>query len=245
MSLFLPKVIGHRGAALHAPENTLAGFRKAAALGARMVEFDVKLTRDGVPVVIHDATADRTTNGTGAVRDMDLADLRRLDAGARFPNPAFRGERVPTLEETLRLCLDLDLAINIEIKPCPGREAETAEVALAEARRLWPNDRPLPLVSSFALASLRQAMESAPDWPRGYLIWNRPADWLDHVAALRPATLNIGHERETPESIDAYRATGLPLIAYTVNEPVRARELFDLGVAAVFSDAPDAILAAV
>lgn len=242
MSLFLPKVIGHRGAAAHAPENTLASFRKAAALGTRMVEFDVKLTRDGVPIVMHDDMVDRTTDGTGAVRDMTFDRIRTLDAGGWF-GPAFAGERVPTLEETLRLCLDLGLAINIEIKPCPGREAETAEVALAAARALWPADRPLPLVSSFALESLHAAQHAAPDWPRGYLIWERPANWRDNVAALRPSTINVSHEQETAGSIAAYRSTGLPVIAYTVNDPGRARALFDLGVAAVFSDAPDAILA--
>lgn len=242
MPLFLPRVIGHRGAAAHAPENTLAGFRKAAELGARMVEFDVKLTRDGVPVVLHDDTVDRTTDGTGAVRDLGFAEIRALDAGGWFA-PAFAGARVPTLEEVLALCRALDLAVNIELKPCPGREIETADVALDAARRLWPADRPPPLVSSFAPDSLRAALRAAPDWPRGYLIDERPDDWRARVAELRPATLNVNHEKETPESIAADRATGLPVIAYTVNDPGRARALFGLGVAAVFSDAPAAILA--
>jgi glycerophosphoryl diester phosphodiesterase len=242
MSFSLPKVIGHRGAAGHAPENTLAGIRKSAELGVRMVEFDVKLTGDGVPVVIHDDTVDRTTDGTGPVRDMTFDRIRSLDAGIRFGRE-FEGERVPSLDEALRLCVELDLAINIEIKPCPGREAETAEVALTRARALWPAERPAPLISSFALESLRQAMETAPDWPRGYLIWERPDDWRDNVARLRPATLNVCHEKETPRTIADYRETGLPVLAYTVNEAPRARTLYGLGVTAVFSDRPDEILA--
>lgn len=241
MPLDLPKVIGHRGAAARAPENTLAGLRKAADLGVRMVEFDVKLTADDVPVLMHDDTVDRTTDGTGAVRGMTFAEIGALDAGSWF-GPAFAGERVPTLEAALGLCLERGLAVNIEIKPCPGREVETARVALALARRLWPSGRPAPLVSSFAIESLHEAMHAAPDWPRGYLIWDRPDDWRDVVAALRPASLNVSHERETPESIALYRETGLPVIAYTVNDAARARTLAGLGVAAMFSDVPDVLL---
>src|SRR4051794_34519268 len=104
----LPKVIGHRGAKAYAPENTLAGIRTAAQQGARWVEVDVKLTRDGVPILMHDDTVDRTTNGKGAAATLDFAELRRLDAGAWF-GPAFAGERIPTLEEALALVFDLDL----------------------------------------------------------------------------------------------------------------------------------------
>ena len=242
MTLTLPRVIGHRGAAAHAPENTLASFRKAAALGARMVEFDVKLTRNRVPVVIHDDTLDRTTDGSGAIANADFAAVRMLDAGRKFA-PEFKGERVPTLDEVLTLALELGLDINIEIKPCPGREVETAEVALAAAQKLWPADRPKPLVSSFAIESLMKAREIAPDWPRGYLIWDRPAVWAANADAIGAATINISHEKETPETIAEYRATGRPVLAYTVNDAERARALFDLGVAGVFSDAPDRILA--
>jgi len=137
MTLTLPRVIGHRGAAAHAPENTLASFRKAAALGVEMVEFDVKLTRNRVPVVIHDDTLDRTTDGSGPIANSDFAAVRMLDAGRKFA-PEFRGERVPTLDEVLTVALELGLAVNIEIKPCPGREVETAEVALAAAQKEEP-----------------------------------------------------------------------------------------------------------
>ena len=122
-------VIGHRGAAAAAPENTLASLRKAKELGASWVEFDVKLTRDGVPILMHDERLERTTNGRGEVAQATLAELQELDAGGWF-GPAFRGERVPTFEAALGLCAELGLGINVEIKPCPGREAETARVAV-------------------------------------------------------------------------------------------------------------------
>lgn len=242
MTLTLPRVIGHRGAAAHAPENTLASIRKAAALGVTMVEFDVKLTRNRVPVVIHDDTLDRTTDGSGTVANSDFAALRTLDAGRKFA-PEFRGERIPTLDEVLTLALELGLGVNIEIKPSPGREVETTEVALASARKLWPADRPAPLISSFAIESLLKAREIAPDWPRGYLIWDRPAVWAANADAVGAATINFSQEKETAETIAEYRATGRPVLAYTVNEAERAKALFEIGVAGVFSDAPDRILA--
>jgi glycerophosphoryl diester phosphodiesterase len=242
MPLVLPRVIGHRGAAFHAPENTLAGIRRAAALGVGMVEVDVKLTRDRVPVLMHDDMLDRTTDGSGPVAATDFATIRTLDAGRGF-GAAFAGEKVPTLEEALALVLALGLAVNVELKPCPGRTVETAEIALGRAQAVWPAAAPPPFVSSFEIECLATARRVAPGWPRGYLIWDRPADWAAIAEALESATLNVSADRETPETIAAYRATGRPVLAYTVNDPVRAQALFALGIAAVFSDAPDRILA--
>jgi glycerophosphoryl diester phosphodiesterase len=241
--LALPKVIGHRGARAHAPENTLAGIRTAAAQGARWVEVDVKLTRDGVPILMHDDEVDRTTNGRGAVAKLDLADIRKLDAGIRFA-PTFAGEPVPTLEETLALVLDLNLGINLEIKPCPGREIETEVTALRLARTLWPADRPPPLISSFETASLDAARTAAPDWPRGYLIDRRPRDWAAIADRLEAATLNVNSRREREDSIRNYVATGRPVLVYTVNDRERVRQLFGWGATSVFTDMPQEILAA-
>jgi len=158
----LPKVIGHRGAAAYAPENTLEGLREAARRGAGWVEFDVKLTADGMPIVFHDDALDRTTNAKGEVAAASLERIRGLDAGSWF-GPAFAGARVPTLEEALRLVLEQGLGANIEIKPCPGREAETAERAVAEILRLWPAKRPPPLISSFKPACLAAAKAAGID----------------------------------------------------------------------------------
>src|SRR5690606_29353427 len=102
-------------------ENTLAGFRKAAALGVRWIEFDVRLSADGECVLLHDDTLDRTTNGRGRADLLSLSELRRLDAGSWF-GAEFVGERIPTLDETIRLCSELGLAANVEVKPGPGAE---------------------------------------------------------------------------------------------------------------------------
>ena len=146
-------MIGHRGAAGAAPENTLASIRKARELGATWIEFDVKLTKDGHAILFHDDCLERTTDGRGAVAATTLAEIRRLDAGGWF-GPAFRGEPVPTLGQALALCVELHLGINVEIKPCAGREVETAQVTVATLLDVWPRDRPAPLVSSFSPACL-------------------------------------------------------------------------------------------
>ena len=120
----LPRVIGHRGAAACAPENTLAGFRKAKALGCRWVEFDVRLTADGRPVLLHDNRLERTTDGRGRVSALSLAAVRRHDAGRWF-HSSFAGERVPTLEQALMLLAELGLGANVELKAARGNEAAT------------------------------------------------------------------------------------------------------------------------
>src|SRR5262252_9838977 len=143
-----PRIIGHRGGGMLAPENTLAGFRKASAMGFGAVEFDVMLTADGIPILIHDETLDRTTSGRGAVSSALYAKIADLDAGAWF-GPQHRGERVPRFEDAGRLCIELGLWANVEIKPAAGFERETATIACERARTLWPGAARRPLLSSF------------------------------------------------------------------------------------------------
>lgn len=239
-SLKLPRVIGHRGAAKHAPENTLAGLRTAAAQGVLWVEVDVKLTRDRVPVLMHDDMLERTTDGRGRVQDLTYDELLRLDAGRWF-GTGFAGERVPTLVDTLNLCTALGLGINLELKPCPGREEETAGIALTTALSVWPADRQPPLVSSFDETSMRTAKRLVPDWPLGVLIDQPRDDWRDLVDELDAATIHVNARRETAESIAAYRESGRPVLAYTVNTAAAAEEVFGWGVRAVFTDTPPVI----
>ncbi|OYQ35899.1 glycerophosphodiester phosphodiesterase [Niveispirillum lacus] len=237
MSLSIPRLIGHRGAARHAPENTLSGMRVGALQGALWVEVDVKITRDGVPILMHDDDLDRTTTGHGPVAAMDFADIRRLDAGSWFA-AEFRGEPVPTLAEAIQAAQLLDINLNLEIKPCPGREEQTAGIALSMALNLWPTDRPPPLISSFSIEALSMAKVVAPQWPRGFLMDEEPADWADIADRLQAATINIDAKKQTAESIQAFRATGRPILAYTVNDADQARQLFQWGVAGLFTDTP-------
>jgi glycerophosphoryl diester phosphodiesterase len=230
-------VIGHRGLAGLAPENTLASFRAAAAHGLAMVEFDVRLSCDGMPLVFHDDTLERTTDGTGPVAERDWGGLAALDAGSWF-GPAFAGERVPSLEQALRLCLKLGLAVNMELKPDQGREAETARRALAAARRRWPDAAPPPLVSSFVPRCLEVARDEAPAWPRAILAERLPPGWAEAAGALGAGSLHLDHRFLAPAQVADMAARGLAVRAYTVNEASRAEELRAWGVAAVFSDIP-------
>ncbi len=231
----LPRIIAHRGASALAPENTLAALHLAARMGAGWVEFDVTLSQDCEPVLFHDDDLRRTSTGKGLVANASWAELQRLDAGSWF-KPAFKGQRIPHFEQALKLCLQLGLQPNIEIKPTPGRDEVTAEVVCETVYRLWPATVPPPLLSSFSVESLLVARDILPGWPRGYLIWDRPDDWAAIADEIEAATINISAKKETGSSIAAYRSTGRPVLAYTVNRPSHARHLFSVGVSGVFTD---------
>lgn len=242
-TLSVPRIVGHRGARATAPENTLTGIRQAKREGASWVEFDVKLTGDGRAILMHDGTLERTTDGRGEVRRMTLAEIKRLDAGIK-KGPAWRGEPVPTLVEALALMAELDMGFNLEIKPCPGREAETARVALADVATHWPDDRPVPVISSFKAEALVAARDMAPHLPLGYLAEKLPADWTAEMTRLGCRTVHPCWNGLTRSQIAAAKAAGYPLLVWTVNDPARARELVAWGVDSLITDAPSAIAAA-
>ncbi|HEY5210365.1 MAG TPA: glycerophosphodiester phosphodiesterase family protein [Stellaceae bacterium] len=240
--LSLPRVIGHRGAAARAPENTLAGFRRAAELGCRWVEFDVRLSRDGQPILLHDATLGRTTDGRGAAALKPLDELQRRDAGAWF-GTEFRGEAIPTLDGTLALLHQLGLGGNLEMKASRGRETALAAAVSAVVRRLGAPALPSLLVTSFSVPALAAMAREAPLIPRGLLVGRLPSNWHAVATRLGAVAIVCDHARLRLDGARAVRATGLALLTYTVNEPARARELFGWDVDAVISDAPDTILA--
>jgi glycerophosphoryl diester phosphodiesterase len=241
MTLTIPRIIGHRGAAKAAPENTLEGMREAKRQGAAWVEFDAKLTADNHIILLHDDLVDRTTNGKGAAAQMTFAEIRALDAGSWLA-PAFAGTLVPTLEETVKELLTLGLNCNVEIKPCPGREHVTAELVMRELQRLWPAHAPKPLISSFAYASLVVAYRLAPEFPRAVLVEEVPENWQVLCEGVEAIALNPWHKTLTAEWTKAVKTAGYRVISYTVSETPRARELFDWGVDAVFSDVPGHLL---
>jgi glycerophosphoryl diester phosphodiesterase len=238
--LRFPKVIGHRGCAQRAPENTLAGFRKAAALGCRFVELDARLTLEGEAVVFHDPTLERTTDGTGPVGATPLADLRARDAGSHF-DPSYRGERIPTLSEALGLLRELGLGVDVELKADVGRERALAEAVARAIERVWPRDLPL-LATSFSSLAIEALARQAPEIPRGYLVEALPPDWRARVSQLGAVAAIVDHKMLAADAVGAVKRVGVPLLAYTVNHASRAAELFAWGVDAVFSDLPDALI---
>lgn len=223
--LTLPPVIGHRGAAGLAPENTLASFERAADLGCAMVEFDVRLSADHVPVVFHDDTLDRCTSAGGPVSARTADALQDLN--------------IPTLAQVLALCLRRGLAVNIEIKPDRGAEAATARAALEAAGALWPGDRLPPLISSFRRTSLAMARDIAPHWPRGLLYGRLPQHWRRHAETLDCFSIHMDQRWAASDRVAQLRSAGLLVLAYTVNRQARAEMLWNRGVSAVFSDRPD------
>ena len=235
-----PRVVCHRGGGALAPENTLAGIRKAAAMGFGGVEFDVMLSSDKVPLLIHDETLDRTTNGRGSVAATPYARLASLDAGAWF-SPEYRGERVPSFEEAGKLCAQLGLWANVEIKPARGFERETGVAVAKLALELWGGASISPLLSSFEPASLEAARAAAPELDRGYLTDRLGSGWDEAARALGCVSVHCNCKYLTEGQADEVRSAGYWLLCYTVNEPVIARRLFSWGIDAIFTDRLDLI----
>jgi glycerophosphoryl diester phosphodiesterase len=234
----LAQVIGHRGAAARAPENTLAGQRKAHELGAGWVEFDVMLSSDGVPILIHDETLERTTSGSGRVDGHSAAEIQALNAGSWF-DPAFRDERVPTLSEAVAVLLELNLGAHVEIKPSTGYAQRTGEVVAALLQRTWPPGGPPLLLSSFERPALAAARAVAPELPRGLLSNALRSDWAQAMTGLGCTTLHLDHRQVRPAMLRDLAAESVPVLLYTVNNGRRARELLAAGAVAVISDASD------
>lgn len=235
----LPALFAHRCGGALAPENTLAGLRIAARLGVAAVEFDVMLSADGTPWLIHDETLERTTNGSGRVGATSDAQLGTLDAGCRH-HRAWAGEALPTLAAAAALCRELGLRANVEIKPAAGCAARTGEVVARQVRELWRGEA-LPLVSSFSPLALDAARAAVPELPLGCL-WERPpTDWRQRLAALAGVSLHCAAAQLDDSVLAEATAAGIPVLCYTVNDASTAQALYRRGVAAVFSDRIDRI----
>ncbi|MFM0335137.1 glycerophosphodiester phosphodiesterase [Paraburkholderia fungorum] len=234
-----PKLIAHRCGGTLAPENTLAGFDACVRYGYRMVEFDAKLSADNQLFLLHDDTLERTTDGHGAAAEHTWASLARLDAGAWY-GPQFAGTRLPTLADAAARCARDGIAANIEIKPCPGRDEITGRLVASAALSLWQTQTP-PLLSSFSFEALAAAQESAPSLQRGMLFEEVPADWLHIVRELDCVSLHASHRHLSEPLVAEIRAAGLRVLAYTVNDPERARLLAKWGVDMICTDRIDTL----
>jgi len=235
-----PRHIAHRGAGKLAPENTLAAFRHGASFGYRMFEFDVKLSGDGRPVLLHDATLDRTTNGQGRADALTLGEIAMLDAGS-WHSPAYAGEPVPTLAAIARYTRANGFMVNIEIKPVPGAEWRTGAAVALDAQALWAGSDTQPLLSSFSEESLEAARRAAPGLPRALLLDKLPPDWPERLRRLDCVALDANHRELSAEVIRAAHAAGFRVACYTVNDPERATELLGWGLDALITDAVDLI----
>jgi len=241
-----PRWVAHRGAGKLAPENTLAAFRAGAAHGYRMFECDVKLSEDGVPFLLHDATLSRTTNASEAL-DPDLSDvagehswatLALLDAGS-WHSRGFAGEPLPTLCGVAHYCLRNGFFLNIEIKPSPGTEFLTGQVVADHAAQLWQGAAVPPLLTSFEVPALEGARQAQPDLPRGLLLDTLTDGWLEAALRLECVAVVCNHLLWNASSVAQAKAAGLRVLSYTVNETAAAQRLIALGTDGIITDRVD------
>ena len=235
-----PLVVAHRGASAAAPENTLAAFDLALEQGARFVECDVHLSADGVPVVIHDETVDRTTDGGGSVADLTLAQLQALDAG-RWLGPRFAGQSIPTLDATLALCAG-KARVFVELKRGGGQALVDSALASIAASACDV------AVISFGPDEVSAVAKSRADLPLGFLV-GRGRVLAHGVPSVLTAATEMGATFISPQHdvVDAAfvilaQRANLPVSVWTVDDPGRMNALSDLGVDAVTTNRPDLAL---
>ena len=244
LSLDRPRVIAHRGASWQMPENTLAAFARAIELGADMVELDVALSRDDELVVIHDATLERTTSGSGRVRDKTLHELQQLEAG-RSAGPDHTTERIPTLAAVLDLAQERTL-LNIEIKEeavtdrCAGGVADLV-IGLVLDHRLA--DR--TILSSFDPRALAHARRIAPRIYRASLFNAEHHRGMSPVSVIEGAGIvlfGVSRTQVNEEMVEHCHQCGALVAVYTVNEVSEMEQVLAIGVDALFTDRPDRMI---
>lgn len=233
-----PLIIAHRGVPGRAPENTLSSFRLALAEGADGIELDVHLSRDGVPVVLHDPMMDRTTAGSGRVDALTASEIQ----AAPIPTSEGGAEHIPTLREVLQL-IPPPVFLNIEIKapsapvsgagpPPNAKDALIAAVAATVNAAGWGPER--YFISSFDHALLRLMAQRQPDVALAALASGAPED----IAALPGRIVNPKHTAVTPEWVTAARRAGRQIFPWTANDQASWGRLVTAGVSGIITDTP-------
>jgi len=233
--------IAHRGASGHAPENTMASFRRAVELGATFVETDLQITRDAQVVAIHDFTLDRTTSGKGQVHLFTLDQIRALDAGAWFSNhgaQSFVGERVPTLQEILDFGKEHDVILYLEIKSGPAWGVEHAVVGALRDQ----NASARSVILSFDPSVLDSVHRLDSTVMTGLLFEHPSNDLVERAVRAGARQLIARGDLVTPAITEKAHQAGLQVVAWTINEEEQMRRLMDAGVDGIITDYPDRLL---
>ncbi len=233
-----PKLFAHRGGGSLAPENTLAGMKMAQHYLYAAVEFDVKLSADGIAMLMHDDTLTRTTNGTGAFKDKTAAELEKLDAGS-WLNTQFAGEKIPRFSAAMHYLHSQGMNVNIEIKPCTGREVETGQRIAELAGELTREHVVKPILTSFSVAALRAARVAAPNLPMGLLVEKYLPEHDAILDELNCASIGCEHSNVSTGMVRHLHDRGVHVMAFTANRVDLVAALFDLGVDGVFTDQLD------
>jgi glycerophosphoryl diester phosphodiesterase len=233
-----PWIIAHRGASGHAPENTLAAFKRALELGAGFIETDLHLTRDARFVAIHDSTLERTTNGHGAVADFTLAELRKLDAGLWYDR-TYTGEHIPTLEEILDFARKHDVVFYLEVKhSAAGGMNSTLVAALRNA-----DNAARTIVISFDPSTLAAIRRIDPSIMIGLLVEEAKPDSVEIALAVGARQLCPRSSVVTSELVKQAHRANLHVATWTVNLPEEMRSVIALGADGIMTDFPDRLLA--
>jgi len=233
-----PTLFAHRGAGKSAPENTLAAIKLGAAHQYCGFEFDVKLSQEGVAILMHDDKLDRTTNGHGAVAVASIAELEQLDAGS-WHSAAFAGEKIPRFSAVTKYLHGHGLMANVEIKPCFGREIETGKQVAEMCVEIWRDRHVKPLISSFSEMSLEAAHKVASGYPLGLLVTTPCEDHLPMLEALGCVSIHGHHESLDADTIRFFHDHGYRVLTYTVNDIDRVTQLLAWGVDGIFTDEID------
>ncbi|MFC4410768.1 glycerophosphodiester phosphodiesterase [Chungangia koreensis] len=230
------KIYAHRGSSGTAPENTIAAFREAASLPIHGVEFDVHMTKDGELVVIHDERIDRTTTGSGFVKDMTLGELRQFDAGSWF-SADFVGQLIPTLEEVLEVFKPRHHHINIELKSDVFPYEGMGDKVVALVERMGLTDR--VVISSFDHVSIRSIKRTVPQIETGALFVEVLVDAFEYGQRIPANALHMALPASLrPASAEAM-AKGAVVRVFTVNEEQYVDLLLKTKVEAIFTDYPE------
>ena len=238
----MTKIYGHRGAKGNYPENSLLSFMKAIEAGVDGMEFDIHMTKDGELVVIHDATLDRTTTGTGFVKDYTLAEIQAFSIGAKYTeyqhyDSSWDDERVPSLDQVLALCLAYNLEINIELKTYEVAYPGIEEKLLAAVEKSGFDSEKV-VYSSFHLPTILRLQKLDSGAKVAWLLENFVPMPADYLATLKLEALHMDKDviLKMPEY---WRSVAQNLRVWTVNEEAEIQVLLDLGVAAIITDYPE------
>ena len=239
--------VAHRGASGYAPETTLESYRMALEMGVDWVEADVRMSRDGIPVAIHDADVGRTTNGKGFVVDLTLDILKTLDAGSWFNNvfpdnakPEYAGLRIPTLQEVIDIVRESSAGLLLEIKD-PDRyrpDMEAVLLSLILSNSMEHRTR----VLSFSAPSLRRIKELAPSMPTVLLIAKPDGDPVKATTDASADELGILYTRATKDLVEATHGSGLAISVWTVDHPGDMKRMIRLGVDRITTNYPDRLI---
>lgn len=235
-----PRFVAHRAAGKLAPENTMAAFRACPTYGFQAIETDAVLSKDKVLMLFHDKTFGRTVKNPGNVSDYTAKELQAMDAGSWF-SEKYAGEPIATMEEAVKFCQANNLWMNIEIKPIPGFETETATAVCEAVRDLFKDVErsKWPLLSSFQIKSLEEALRCAPDIERGLLLEGIPENWLELAQRLQVKTIHPDWESTTEEFIKTAHAHHYGVMCYTVDDKALAAKLFGWGTDAICTNRLD------